>query len=212
MPQQSFIQNHVNASGTTTTDLYYGSDPLYDVVTNTTSACTLRTRLLLGDLATPTNAGTTGSDDLMCNCDMAYRLDLYGLLSTAASPGNLTISVRVVSLYSSTAAVTLQTATITPDASLSNAGLQLSGIFIPEVQYPKSTSALMSFVGRGTYDGSAGYAKPITMIDSGTLQAGWGTVNVPASSVTVEVQVTWATASTSNIFFVRQMAWTPMIP
>ena len=207
MDTNNFIQDTVYASGTSAVDPFSSTYPLYDIVTNTTTLSKLRTMAWLGQIY-PSDSGyyrEGGQNDY----GKTYRLSVMGLLSTLASPGTLTLAVKIRTGTSDASNVytTLQTLTFTPDGSLTNSPFWIEGYLTMEPQYPRSVTALFDFVGRGAYLGSAGYDKPLSFIDTTTGQVGWGSVTVPAQNIVAQMDAQWSVASASNILQIRKMVW-----
>lgn len=201
-PKRNFIQDQVMT--TNRTDPIY-STVLYDVVSNISTEAVLRTQCELGTYATPTDNYESRYDTIN-DFGRTYSLYLDALISTSATPGTLTIAVKAIS---SGGIYTLQTVTFTPDASLVNAPLQISGLAVSEFFMPQSVNGYIGFSGAGWYAGSAGYSKPFSLIDAGTAQANWAILVSPSntSNIKLRASVTWQTASTSNIFQCRELAW-----
>lgn len=173
-----------------------------DVISNTASLTAFSTKLVFDPTGT-SPALTTGTDT---RYGMAWKVDLWGVYSTLATPGTFTFDLRA---FNGATTYTLgTTGAVTPPASQTNAEWEFHGVCV----YNTTGSS-----GIATCQGSldftaAGVVTREPMVLTGTGTTNWTTAVVTnAAALTgIEPMLTMQTASSSNAMTLGLALYTPV--
>ena len=180
------------------------------ILTNSTTKTNIGPAFPFGDIGYPSSSGN-GAESVMNEWGAPIELQMFGKLSTDATPGTLTIGVQIrtgASGDGSNVYVDLNNLTFTPDASLSNAPFMIRGLLFAANQYPKSVTGLFSFAGQIQYLSGSTW-KGGDLVGTGTGTTEFKSVTIPALNVTAQLYAQWSLAKTTNILQRSQLAWLP---